>query len=158
MMCELEERQHRHEVGTREQEQQCPHCTRSRAKRGTRLGAARSVGSATEQGYEISMRATISQSFLARHNRIRGNHIADDILRRLGSFGIASAVSPCLTQQVQPSRPDLMVESPCHVAAEHGYCIIEMTEMTDRRTEPQASSLLVRIYRENECGAIARVR
>ena len=30
--------------------------------------------------------------------------------------------------------------------------------MTDRRIEPQASSLLVRIYRENGCATIARIR
>ena len=33
-----------------------------------------------------------------------------------------------------------------------------MTEMTDRRIEPQASSLPVRIYRENGCATIARIR
>ena len=30
--------------------------------------------------------------------------------------------------------------------------------MTDRRIEPQASSLPVRIYRENGCATIARIR
>jgi hypothetical protein len=41
-------------------------------------------------------------------------------------------------------------------AVEHGWCIMDMTEMTDRRMQSAAW----RIYseRENACGAIARVR